>query len=289
MDRLFSIAWYFSLLALVGLGMSVMLQSARFLYFGIGIAYLVGGYTAHACLSNVAAPTNVAISVALGGGAVVGATLSLLLWRALEMVRIDQQHPDMMFTLSFLGYLMVQSTCEVFWGSGITQLTSRVYDAVPHLSDTVGLMTIGSVVCILLLLRPIGWTSVGVLWRAVADNPELASYRGLPRVSMWRASAVAAGLLAGFAGGASALTAGIQPFGNIVLYAALAILLGGAYSLTASLMGCAIFAVTRQVAYASGVYRWEDTVLSIVFLTVVLIRPTGVFNRSVRPGDEELI
>jgi branched-chain amino acid transport system permease protein len=148
---------------------------------------------------------------------------------------------------------------------------ARVFAAVAALAAALGLHT---------LLRR---TSLGRRLRASADNPLAATYMGIDVV---RSHRMAFGIGFGLTALAGVVTAAYYPFQPyvgidfvIVMYAG--VVLGGLGSVMGSFWGGLIIGLVQQLSTLVLPLQLQGTTVFVVFLSILLIRPQGLFGRNV--------
>jgi len=127
-------------------------------------------------------------------------------------------------------------------------------------------------------------TALGRSIRASVDDPVAA---GLQGIDTRRAYLVAFSLGAGLAGAAGATLITFYPVTpsigvNLLVLAFGAVLVGGIGSLPGAFLGGLIIAIVQQV---SGTYQspdLQDAWVFLLFIVILVIRPTGLFGRRVR-------
>jgi branched-chain amino acid transport system permease protein len=126
-------------------------------------------------------------------------------------------------------------------------------------------------------------TSLGRRLRAAADNPLAATYMG---IDVERSHRVTFGIGFGLTALAGVMVATYYPFQPytgldfiIIMYAG--VVLGGLGSVMGSFWGGLIIGIVQQVSTLVVPLRLQGTVVFVVFLLILLIRPQGLFGRNV--------
>ncbi|MEW6124414.1 MAG: branched-chain amino acid ABC transporter permease [Pseudomonadota bacterium] len=161
---------------------------------------------------------------------------------------------------------------EAFKGDVMVFLNeARILAAVAALAASLGLYA--------LLHR----TDIGKKLRAAADNPLAATYMG---IDVARCHRFTFGLGFGLTALAGAMVATYYPFQPyvgldfvIVMYAG--VVLGGLGSIMGSFWGGLVIGLVQQLSTLVLPMQLQGTTVFVVFLLIMLIRPQGLFGRSV--------
>lgn len=126
-------------------------------------------------------------------------------------------------------------------------------------------------------------TRLGKSLRAAADDPQAALYVG---IDIDRAHRIAFGLgsaIAGIAGGLIVLYYPAQPFVGvdfiIIMYAG--VVLGGMGSVVGAFWGGMTIGLVQQLATLVIPLQLQNAAIFVVFVTILLVRPQGLFGRNV--------
>ncbi|MDB5368947.1 MAG: branched-chain amino acid transporter permease [Roseomonas sp.] len=205
----------------------------------------------------------------------------------------DGHQAQLILTLGIA--LVLQNGAMILLGSTplavVSPLSSSAWE-VPLMYDDFSTLflnkarTIGAVVSLgvaLVLFRLIRTTHLGKSLRASADNPEAATYMG---IDVDRAHRIAFGLgtaVAGVAGGLIVLSYPVQPFVGtefvIIMYAG--VVLGGIGSITGAFWGGMVIGLVQQLSILVLPLQLQNTLVFLVFVLILLLRPQGLFGRSV--------
>jgi len=137
-----------------------------------------------------------------------------------------------------------------------------------------------SVLATLLVGALLSFTRLGRAIRAVADNPSLASIRGLPVPRIEGAGILLAGALFGLSGTLVGLDLAIEP--NLSLALAIpviaAAIVGGLGSPLGAALGAVIIGMAEELTVAFISAPYKGAVGFIVIALVLLIRPQGLLG-----------
>jgi branched-chain amino acid transport system permease protein len=140
-----------------------------------------------------------------------------------------------------------------------------------------------ALVVVFLIAAFIGRTRHGKMLRAAADNPEAATYMG---IHVSRAHRLAFGIgcaVTAVAGGLLATYYPFQPYVGlefvVIMYAG--VVLGGMGSTIGAFWGGMTIGLVQQLSTLILPNQLQNAAIFFVFLLVVLLRPQGLFGRSV--------
>jgi branched-chain amino acid transport system permease protein len=140
-----------------------------------------------------------------------------------------------------------------------------------------------SVAAAVVLFWFIGRSRLGKALRAAADNPEAATYMG---IDVDRAHRIAFGIGTGVTAVAGGLIATYYPFQPyvglefvIIMYAG--VVLGGMGSILGAFWGGMTIGLVQQLSSLVLSFQLQNVAIFVVFLLIVLLRPQGLYGRSV--------
>ncbi|UHL63976.1 branched-chain amino acid ABC transporter permease [Paralcaligenes sp. KSB-10] len=140
-----------------------------------------------------------------------------------------------------------------------------------------------AVIVILLVAAFIGRTRHGKILRAAADNPEAATYMGIHVRRAHRLAFGIGGAVTAVAGGLIATYYSFQPYVGvefvIIMYAG--VVLGGMGSTIGAFWGGMTIGLVQQLATLILPTQLQNAAIFVVFLLIILVRPQGLFGRSV--------
>lgn len=204
----------------------------------------------------------------------------------------DQHQTQLILTLGIA--LILQNGAQILLGSGpravISPLSSSAWEIPLRYDDFATLFInkarmINAVIAVVLSLA-LFWfikvTRLGKSLRAAAVNPEAALYMG---INVARAHHLAFGLgtaIAGIAGGLLVVYYPVQPHVGvdfiIIMYAG--VVLGGMGSVPGAFWGGMTIGLVQQLSTLVFPIQLQNTSIFVVFVTVLLVRPQGLFGRS---------
>jgi branched-chain amino acid transport system permease protein len=270
-----------SLYALVSVGFVIVYRSTKVLDFAQGQLVLLGGFGAFTLAQFFHGNALWTLLTAIVGSLIIGALIYLLILRPLL-----NAGPLVLVMLTIALAIVLTAAVSIIWGvstrfvhlnvgQGAVTLPGNIV-----LSD-VGIGTIIAAVVVLggaaLVLR---YTRFGAATRAAAENPLLATYRGVNVAQVaaitWgfaMATAMLAGVSYSMQAGLSASDAETLGFAAFP-----AVLVGGLDSMGGALVGSIVLAEIQGLGVRYFGANFSAPVGYLLLLAFLLVRPTGLFG-----------
>jgi branched-chain amino acid transport system permease protein len=303
-----------SLYALSAVGLTLIYGVARVSHFAQGDAMMMAAYLAFFALTGAVAGSRAGdvefpLHVSALPGAmepiwrfsfgyglviaiVVGAVLAVPLLLAIDRVVYQPLHRrgagTAIIAVASLGVAISMRGIMLFiWGADNRRYTAGIRQTV----DLPGLPLIVAdqffIVLAALLLAVVTYfqlyhTRLGTAMRATADNPALARASGIDVAATRRWTWITGGALTAVAGCLLALQSQLSPeLGFVLLLPIFAsAILGGVGSPHGAFIGGLIVGVVGEVAVGVGIISpgYKLAVVFVVLVTVILLRPQGLFG-----------
>ncbi|MCK4343172.1 MAG: branched-chain amino acid ABC transporter permease, partial [Phycisphaerae bacterium] len=225
-----------------------------------------------------------ALGVALA--VVAGCSMELLIYQPLKRRKASA----VILLVASLGiYIALQNVVSIVFGDDIktlgTGLTGESVSIFGALLTSIQLVTvIISFVLLVVLGVTLRSTKIGMVLRAVSNDPELAGVLGAhsDRVTLI-AFAIGSGL-AGLAGVLVALDVHMTPtMGmNMLMLAIVAVIVGGRGSLPGVTLGALLLAAAQQFGIWKLPSQWQDAIAFFVLVIFLILRPQGVFGQPLK-------
>ncbi|HUH87454.1 MAG TPA: branched-chain amino acid ABC transporter permease [Pusillimonas sp.] len=124
-------------------------------------------------------------------------------------------------------------------------------------------------------------TSLGRAFRAVSDDKEVAELMGLNAPKVFAIATGLAFILIALAGFFQSLRTTVSPTDGpqLLLFAFEAVIIGGMGSFWGTFVGAMVLGVTQQIGFKLDP-AWGVWLGHIVFLGILLVRPTGLFPKT---------
>jgi branched-chain amino acid transport system permease protein len=172
-----------------------------------------------------------------------------------------------------------------------TALTATAWEIGPLYGDAISVFLnkgravsfVATLVVVGLLALFITRSRTGKMLRAAADNPEAATYMG---IDVARSHRFAFGLGAGITGIGGALIAVNFPFqpyvgAEFIVIMFAGVVLGGMGSIVGAFWGGLTIGLVQQMSSIVLPAQLQNASIFVVFLLIILLRPQGLFGKSV--------
>ncbi len=267
--------------AIVALGWVFIFRATGLLNFAVGEFILLGCYFFFWVAFSLKLPFLIALPIALALIALLGALLYL---GTLKPLAGQPLFSPIMVTLGLA--IVMTSAMVIIWGGTARQLQPPIEVKVYTLPGdarvtNLGLITIATAgVVYAAILTFLSKSKRGVQMRATAENPLLASQRGINIDVVFMLAfgvAVAASTLAGLS--FAYTTAGLAPTIIALGLRGLApALIGGMDSIGGALIGSVIVALIETLAVTQFGGAVKDMMAFLVLLVALAFRPHGLFG-----------
>ena len=273
-----------SIYAALALAIVLVNQATGLINFAQGGMAVLSAYVAW-WLTTHSVPLILAILLSILVSFVLGALIERFLMR-----RFEQGDPDTAVVVTIGLLTLITGLCGYIWSFNNLQFPSLFpLQNVTILGAVVSVRSIGTTlvivgIMILLQLLFIG-TKLGLALRAVAINPQSASFSGLP---VGRLLMVGWGLAAGLGAIAGALIAPsltLTPgmMDSALVYALAAVILGGLSSPFGVVIAAWLIGVLENLAAVYVPFIGYDLKIAVPFIlifVVLIVRPQGLFGRK---------
>ncbi|MCL6592593.1 MAG: branched-chain amino acid ABC transporter permease [Alicyclobacillus sp.] len=270
-----------SVYALVALGYSMVYRSMGLVNFANGQIFMAGAYIG--TVFYVSMHTSFLLAF------VLAVLLTALLGMVIERMLRPLESLDLMFMmLGTLGFgIVLQNLAIIIWGPDGIAVPFPIHN-VPWMVGGVSIapytvlivaVTAGIVLLLQLFLTK---TKLGLALRASAQDREMSMALGI-NVSLMNALTLAigsglaacAGMLVGpifYVSPDMSTSVGINGFAAAIL--------GGFGNLPGAIVGGLIFGILQQIA-ATQVSAWNDVIAFVVFVLVLVFKPSGIVGEKV--------
>ena len=273
-----------SVYAALALAIVLVHSATGLVNFAQGGMAVLAAYVAWV-LTNQGVPLVLAIVASILFSFVLGAVLERFLMR-----RFERGDPDTAVVVTIGLLTLVTGIVGWLWGYNNQQFPSLFpLDTVSVLGVSVSIRSIGTTLVIVVAMAAtqalfVG-TKLGLALRAVAINPQSASYSGLPvgRLLMvgWGIAAVLGAVAGALVAPQLTLTPGMLD--NALVYALAAVILGGLTSPVGVVIAAWLIGVLENLAAVYVGFIGFDLKVAVPFIlifVVLIVRPQGLFGRK---------
>ncbi len=276
-----------SLYALMAVGLAVVWTTLGIFNFSHGVFIAAGAYIAWQVASASAWGLGLSIAVVAG----VGGVFAIGLFFQTFLIRPFEKKDNLVLLAvitTLAGASLLENIAILLWGGRSKQLPRIIEGNVSLFGVTISaqetLIILFVPVLIVLLWLLLHKTKIGLAMRAVAQNREAGELMGL---NVERLYLLAFGISAGLAGLAGVFLGSIRfitpTMGNDPLMKALVVVIfGGVARLSSPVKAAYVIGIIEAFSiYFVGLY-WAPTVLFIVMIAVLMIKPEGLFGKFER-------
>ena len=274
-----------SIYAALALAIVLVNQATGLINFAQGGMAVLSAYVAWWFTTTVGVPLILAILLSVIFSFLLGAFLERYVLR-----RFERGDPDTAVVVTIGLLTLITGICGWLWTYNNRQMPSLFpLDTVQVLGASISIRSIGTtvvIIAIMVLLQGLFvGTKFGLAMRAVAINPQSASFSGLPvgRLLMagWGLAAVLGAVAGALVAPQLTLTPGMMD--NALVYALAAVILGGLSSPFGVVIAAWLIGVLENLAavYVPFIgYDLKVVVPFVLIFVVLLVRPQGLFGRK---------
>lgn len=273
-----------SIYAALALAIVLVNQATGLINFAQGAMAVLSGYLAYQFLQ-----WGLPLILAILASVVVSFFLGALIERYL-MRRFERGDPDTAIVVTVGLLTLITGICAWIWSYNNLLFPSLFpLESVSILGASVSVRSIGTtlvIITIMVLLQVLFvGTKLGLALRAVAINPQSASYSGLPvgRLLMvgWGLAATLGAVAGAMVAPQLTLTPGMMD--GALVYALAAVILGGMSSPFGVVLAAWLIGVLENLAAVYVPFIGHDLKIAVPFIlifVVLIVRPQGLFGRK---------
>lgn len=272
------------LFAIMGVAFALVYNTTRVFHIALGAIFALAPYIFLTC-TNLGLPLFLCILAAF----IVCAVTGLLCEQFLHWPFLRKSAPMEVHLIGSLGmFLVLIQVIVLIWGND-TQVLRSGMDDVYTFADirlTRAQMS-GGAVSLFVLSLFFFWlskTTLGLQFRAMADNPVLLSLLGRNVRNLRRLVFIISAVIASVAALATSYDVGFDPQGGMraVLVGMVATVVGGRGSFVgAAVSGLLLGIIRGQVVWYSSA-RWEEAATFLILAFILFFRPQGLFGHKMR-------
>ncbi|MEQ6897010.1 branched-chain amino acid ABC transporter permease [Microbacterium sp. KR10-403] len=273
-----------SIYAALALAIVLVNQATGLVNFAQGGMAVLSAYIAW-WLTGLGVPLILAILITVVVSFVLGAVIERYLMR-----RFERGDPDTAVVVTIGLLTLITGLCGWLWTYNNQQFASLFsLNTIQFAGASISVRSLGTIVVIVVMMVLLQalflGTKLGLALRAVAVNPQSASFSGLPvgRLLMvgWGLAAVLGAVAGALVAPQLSLTPGMMD--TALVYALAAVILGGISSPIGVVVAAWLIGVLENLAAVYVPFIGYDLKVAVPFLlifVVLIVRPQGLFGRK---------
>ena len=269
------------MLALPAIAFSVLFGILNFPNFAISAYITMGGFFAYALNVSLGLPMLLVFPLAMIVSGFMGVGVDHLAFRPMR----GRRHLTLAIVSIGVAFIL-ENIARFIWGNEL-----RGYDLAITRAIKLGHIRIGKEQLVILLVSAafmvliqllLKGTRMGKAMRAVADNPMLASVKGIDSEQVIRQVSFIGGALAGAAGIMVGVDTVIDPLMGFKLIFSVfaAAILGGLGSAPAAMGGAFCVGLAEEMSLTWIPATYKSAVGFSMIVIILLFRPQGLFSRK---------
>jgi len=243
---------------------------------------MAGAYVTYVMLTSFATSYIFAMTISVAVLAGLGGSMELLVFR-----RLEGKSPvhAMIAALGLLFFM--EGTADVIWGPDFRQVPTPFDGVVTLLGVNITeqriLVIVAAIVTMVALYLLLNRTLVGMSIEAMAQDREGALLVGIDTRRVAMLTFAISGVLAAVAGSLIAPLLLVFPsMGElIILKAFVIVILGGMGSVPGAILGGYLLALAEVMAGTYVSFAFSELIAFALLVLVLVIRPTGLFEKGV--------
>ncbi len=279
-----------SVLALNSMGFSIIYGTSRQFHIAHAGIFVCAGYATYVSIAYLHLPLIVALIFAMIFAAVLGLVISILIYE--PMLRLGAS--QLIIFICSLGTLtVIENSLRLVFGNDplfakipILKTTLNVGEITFNLLQLGVLLT--AILMWILLFLFLNKTRLGHHMIATANNPKLAEITGVNVQAVYRLTYMIGSIAIVPAAAYIALDYGAVAHGGmlIFLFSVVAVIMGGIGSLTGAVIASFVLAIIQNVAIWKIPSEWENGIVFIVFLLMIILKPRGILSKREESLEE---
>lgn len=274
---------------LIAYSFQILYSVSKALYLTHAASITIGAYAVYGVSTVLETPLwlSVPISVFICDTVIIG------LYKWIYMPLQKKETASWQLMIASLGlYVVLQNIVSIIWGDGLQSFRTWEIQVGHHLLGTyvtkVQFVILSSSISLLVLT----WlfmekTNAGRLVKVVASNIELSNMLGLPKKKAEKWSVFIGTSLAAFTGiliGADYSLTPSMGF-NWLLYAVIAMIIGGMDKMRHLFMGALLLAAAQHVTAYYLDSKWMNAIAYIILIVFLAFRPVGFSGKQIKKSS----
>jgi branched-chain amino acid transport system permease protein/neutral amino acid transport system permease protein len=269
------------ILALPAIAFSLLYGILRFPNFAIGTYVTVGGFIAYAANVTFNLPIPIAFLITMILSGVLGVGVDQLAFRPMR-----QRRPLTLAICSIGLSFILENMARFIWGNELRSYNLPVLRSMEWGGVRIGkeqlVILFASLIFMAMVQLLLKYSRLGKAMRAVADNPMLASVKGIDSEGIILRTSYLGAALTGAAGVMLGIDTSIDPLMGFKLILSIfaSAILGGIGSATAAAGGAFFVGFAEEVSIIWIPATYKSAIGFGMIVLVLLFRPAGLFRRT---------
>ena len=261
----------------------------RFFHLAHAITVALGAYMVYWLVIGMGMPLWGAVPSSVAVGVLLMLALNRFVYKYLQMRKIESWQ---MMIASLGLYVVLQNIISIVWGD--STLSFRSWEVKQgheflgaYITDVQIITIVASAVLLVGTWLFMEKTNIGQQIKAVSSNPELSTIFGISKNKAVAWSFAIGSGLAACAGILIAADTDMTPtMGfNWLLYAVVAMIIGGMGKIRYLLLGCLLLATAQHLAAYCLDSKWMNATAYIILIAFLYFRPYGFSGQGVKKAD----
>lgn len=273
-----------AIFSLFAVSFSIIYVPSKIFHFAHGMIFTCGAYFTLLFHSKLGMPIVPAIMLSLVFTSLVGIGINWIIYEPLQ----KRKASHLVLLVASLGtYIVLEAIISIFFTSDVQVLTSGAQSTFNTLGVYVTYLQVIIVIIILLINILVALfflkTEAGLSIRALSADPELAEVYGMSRRKIIYLIFAIGSSLAAIGASLNALNTGtIQPMIGMeaLLICFVALVVGGMENIPGAAAGGFIVGMISHLSVLKFEARWEQIILFVVVIVIMLVKPEGLFTRK---------
>lgn len=280
---------HFLLLLIIAQSFSILYKTISFFHIPHAITLTISAYLTYTISIQKGLPLYISIPVAI----VISITLMLLVNRFIYQPLQKRKLESWQMLIASLGvYVVLQNILSIIWGD--STLSFRTWEVKAghqflgaYITDVQIITIVSSIILLSLSWLFLEKTSIGQKIKAVSSNPELSSILGISKNQAVVWSFVLGSGLAACAGILIAADTDMTPtMGfNWLLYAVVAMIIGGLGKMRYLLLGALLLATAQHLSAYYLDSKWMNATAFIILIVFLYFKPYGFSGQRMKKAE----
>lgn len=289
MQLIISITILTCLFFLIAKSFQIVYQPTKLLFITHAISLTIGAYMIYVVSIQQGLPLWWAIPVSIAAAILLMLIINQCIYKPLQKRKLESWQ---MMIASLGIYVVLQNMVSIVWGD--STLSFRTWEIKQgheflgaYITDVQIITIISSIVLLVASWLFLEKTNIGRQIKAVSSNPELSTIFGISksRAVVW--SFIIGSGLAACAGILIAADTDMTPtMGfNWLLYAVVAMIIGGMGKMRYLFSGCLFLASAQHLAAYYLDSKWMNAIAYIILIVFLYFRPYGFSGKRIKKAE----